>query len=1125
MKKLAIAVAGLLVVLVAALLIGPNFIDWNRYKGSFTAAVEEATGRKLTIAGNLNLRLLPQPTLAARDVRFANISGGSQTDMLALSGLQVLVGLGPLLRGDIEVRSLRLVEPVLTLERLADGRVNWNFGRKPDLPANAAPLPGATPAPAAPPSSPPVALQEVVIVDGRITWRDAQAGQFEQFDDVDATLTVVTPDNGPFSVQGSLRVRGLPLSLNAAVGDLGRPSTPVTLELALTGGDKVALAVRGLVSELRGAPRLQAKLEGDVTRLSALAMALEKAGFAFAPPAALASQALSVRGDVAGGLDDLALNNVALQLGDTRATGAAAITLSPQAKVDATLAFGRLDLDPWVAAATVDKKPAAPPAARPNAATPPALRPAVQASASRFEVALAVTAEAANLRGGVLRQIDLVASLRGNGLDLRRFSAVLPGNTDVALAGRVAPDEATRFQGTLDAQTPDLRSLLAWAGVDIAGVPADRLRQASLRTSLRLTPDVVESSDIDLQVDASRLTGSAAYARRERPSFSIDAAIDRLNADAYRAASAGSSPGTGGTGGGASSAKSPSIPFNDLDANVKLRVDALTIDGQQVRDAVMDAGLLGGTLTLRTARIGDLGGLRAAVTGTVAALATKPDFALSFSVAAPDGGALLRLAGQPVPPSTTRAGALTMEGSARGALSALAIDVTAKTGPGTASAVGTLSLDDTPSVDLTLKAAHPETVQFIQAWGLDYRPAASNLGPLRLAARVSGPTDKLSISDLDAGLGQVNLLGSATYDTTAARPKLTARLETSEILVDLFLPRETEGGATRAARSGGSSGTSAPQGSGRGRWSTDPFDFTVLDAIDAEISLVARALTYGEYRFVEPRLTLVAKDGTARIAPLTGKLFGGDVTLELTLASAGTPALTARVSLDNSDLEQALRDSADIDRLTGRASLDGNFTARGRSQADMIASLAGTATFTARDGLVRGVDLRALSDRLKELDQITDFLDLIGRTTGGGQTRYTTMSGSFQIERGVARTNDLAAQFDAATGSGQGSLDLPNWRIDMATVAKLTEHPNAPSVGLDLSGPLDRPDRDIRTRDLEAFLGQRVGETVLRRLLRSRDGEVSAPAGSPAQPQPSQPRLPNVLGDVLQDVLRRSRDR
>ncbi len=707
-KKLAIEAVAVLVVLVAAVLVGPNFINWNCYKGRFTAAVEEATGRKLAIAGNLNLRLLPQPTLAARDVRLANISGGSQTDMLALSGLQVLVGLGPLLRGEIQVRSLRLVEPVLTLERLADGRVNWDFGRKPDMPSNAAPLPGAVPALAAPSAAQSIALQEVVIVNGKIIWRDAQAGRVEQFDDVDVTLTASTIDTGPFSAGGSLRARGLPLSFNAALGDLNRPSAPFTLELAVTGGEKMALALRGSVTDARGTPRLQGKLEGDVARLSALAAALEKTGFAFAPPPALAVQALTLRGDVAGGLDDLALNSMAFQFGDTRGTGAASIVLSQQTKVVATLAFGRLDLDPWLAAATAERKPAA----RPVATTPPAARPVAPAPASGLEVALAVTAEAANLRGGgVLRQIDLAATLRGSGLELGRLSAVLPGNTDIALAGRVVPDAVTRFQGTFDAQTPDLRSLLTWAGVDIADVPADRLRQASLRAILRLTPEVVEASAVDLQVDASRLTGAAAYALRERPSFSIDAAIDRLNADAYRAAHA--TPATGGAAAGTSSAKSPSLPFNDLDANVKLRVDALTIDGQQVRDAVLDAGLLGGTLTLRTARIGDAGGLRAAVTGTVGALATLPDLALSFSVAAPDGGALLRLAGQPVPASTVRAGALMLEGSARGVLSALAVDVAARTGPGTASVVGTLSIDGTPSLDLTLRAAHPEMVQFI----------------------------------------------------------------------------------------------------------------------------------------------------------------------------------------------------------------------------------------------------------------------------------------------------------------------------------------------------------------------------------------------------------------------------
>ncbi len=109
MRKLLIGLVGLVVLVVGAALVVPSVIDWNSYKGEITARALEATGRKLTIAGDLDLTVLPAPRLSVRDARFANIKGGSAPDMVRLKSLDVRVRFWPLLRGKIEVDSITLV--------------------------------------------------------------------------------------------------------------------------------------------------------------------------------------------------------------------------------------------------------------------------------------------------------------------------------------------------------------------------------------------------------------------------------------------------------------------------------------------------------------------------------------------------------------------------------------------------------------------------------------------------------------------------------------------------------------------------------------------------------------------------------------------------------------------------------------------------------------------------------------------------------------------------------------------------------------------------------------------------------------------------------------------------------
>ncbi|HEY5598833.1 MAG TPA: AsmA family protein, partial [Kiloniellales bacterium] len=83
MKKIGIGLLVVLVLLVAAVLIAPSFVDWNAYKDRIAAEVHAATGRELAIDGNISLALLPAPALSVEIVRLANAAGGSEPTMVA----------------------------------------------------------------------------------------------------------------------------------------------------------------------------------------------------------------------------------------------------------------------------------------------------------------------------------------------------------------------------------------------------------------------------------------------------------------------------------------------------------------------------------------------------------------------------------------------------------------------------------------------------------------------------------------------------------------------------------------------------------------------------------------------------------------------------------------------------------------------------------------------------------------------------------------------------------------------------------------------------------------------------------------------------------------------------------
>ena len=424
-------------------------------------------------------------------------------------------------------------------------------------------------------------------------------------------------------------------------------------------------------------------------------------------------------------------------------------------------------------------------------------------------------------------------------------------------------------------------------------------------------------------------------------------------------------------------------------------------------------------------------------------------------------------------------GPLGLTGKITGDLSVINLDLKAALGQAKISASGNIKPLTGAGYSLSLSAGHPDAPGFLQGLGIAYDPAGQNLGGLALKADINGDTTKSTINNIKGNFGPLALEGAAAASFAGARPSFAAELQTSEIFVDLFMPRgSNKGGATSGTSDSGS-------GSGQGveRWSSDPIDLSVLRSADLQIELKAPGIIYGSYQFRDPAVTATLQDGIFRIKPLTGKLFDGDVNLTAEIRDEQVPAVALALKVTGGNLQKALMEAAGLDAATGTVRLEGKFTTRGHSQRDMVSRLAGSALFASESGIVKGVDLKRLSANLSQLDRTRDFLSLLQTSMSGGQTNYSRLGGSFRIDNGVAYSTDLRADMEAGEGTGRATIDLPRWVLDMTTSFRLTEHPNAPPVGLVLRGPLDNPQRTIKSREMENYVASRVGKTLVRKLL------------------------------------------
>lgn len=129
MRLLKILLALMLVVVLAAggLLVAAQYVDWNSYRPEVEKMVREATGRDLTINGDIELRVFPTPRLAAGGLSFANAPWGDKTAMIEAQSLVLTIAPRALLAREIRLRTISLGKADLLLQTDAQGRGNWEF--------------------------------------------------------------------------------------------------------------------------------------------------------------------------------------------------------------------------------------------------------------------------------------------------------------------------------------------------------------------------------------------------------------------------------------------------------------------------------------------------------------------------------------------------------------------------------------------------------------------------------------------------------------------------------------------------------------------------------------------------------------------------------------------------------------------------------------------------------------------------------------------------------------------------------------------------------------------------------------------------------------------------------------
>ena len=1153
MKKLAYGLLGLVALLAGAVLILPDLIDWNAYKPQISAEVRKATGRTLTIDGDLDLDVLPAPRLTAFNARLSNAPGAESADMATLRALRIRIKIAPLLRGRLEVAHIEIVQPEIHLERLPDGRANWNLAsvaavsrQGPERESGLA-------------SGFAFRVNRLTVTNGAVFYRDGRAA--EKIERLSAEVAAESLF-GPFSISGSMIARGVPLTFDATVGQVaeGRP-VPIAFGARVGGA---VVSAKGTAS----AAGASAEVDGEGKSLRTLVALLSGRAAPETPDLPYSFETNVVAAD-----GRIALNDLKLRLKDSEVSGKASVATGATLRVDIDLKASRIDADSFL---NGPRPPGAATGGRPDGGQEADGEAAGIRLPRDVEVNVDLAADEILAGGKPLRNVRLSATLKEGALSLGKLSALLPGDAELGLAGTADEEGGSlRYAGKMSFRSANLRTLLDWFDAAPSGIGADRLRRMTAEADIAGDLSQLRIENIRMQFDASRLEGGVAFALQDRLSFGASLNVDQFNVDAYVSApreEESRAPSDGKRDQEEAPQRGQMSFMEKFDANLAIRVGNVVYKDTSVQGVRFDGTLLNGELTVREASLRNLAGAGARVQGKLSGFDGVPAFKGTVSAASEDPGGLLAAfdVESPVPPE--RLGRIRLSGEVEAAAERVSVDAQVEvaefggtlrgfvSGPGATpgfdlqldgghpelarlvalftdretaiqaggaklkvsakgdmdnvaldAEVGALDASfkvagtvlkpmDAPKFDLNVDFRHPDFVRLVRNFDPAFDPANPRSGAIALTAGLGGDEESVRVDRLQGAIGAMSVSGTGSYRASEPRPELELSLQAGTVALDDFLERSEEGTGAK----GGSNGEPRPGGAppaGEGRWSRSPINLDALGLFDGDFDFRADALVRDDLRVGKVSVAAAAKDKVLIVERLSGSMFDGSFELKGVLDARDVPAVQASIVADSMKLD------ATEGAAIGTVSLNAELATRGRSQFDMVKALGGSAKVGVEGGTVKGFDILRIGELLRNPGGVSKLPEALGSEN---RTEFGALDGTFAVDNGVVRTRDLKLVADAGTGSAKGSFDLPAWKLDVAVELRLLGQTLLPPLGIRITGSPDRPHAVPDIRSLENWLPVRGVEGLI-------DGLSGRPGGVKLP-------IPGGPGELLKGVLDIVRD-
>lgn len=294
----------------------------------------------------------------------------------------------------------------------------------------------------------------------------------------------------------------------------------------------------------------------------------------------------------------------------------------------------------------------------------------------------------------------------------------------------------------------------------------------------------------------------------------------------------------------------------------------------------------------------------------------------------------------------------------------------------------------------------------------------------RFNLRVGG---KLDGSDVSATLSQYGLI----------RPRHEAMLSIGKLDLNRYLP-ETQGDPVAIFQN------------------TNEIPLDWLDFFDLNGKIAIGELEMGRFRINHISSNVRINPRAFELDQMSADIYDGRLQGDASLSRRDVPHLAVKQTLQGMKIRPLLVDLFNFGRLDGKGNGQIDISADGKSFAELRNTLSGDAAFSLNNGALTGIDLVAA---LKNLP--AELKEWNSAAQNDQKTTFSTLSTSFKLDKGVARSQDLKLASQLVNVKGGGKLDLKQSIVDYAMDVQANPQEFARlkgvNVPLKITGPINAP--------------------------------------------------------------------